>query len=66
MEKCFAALFEDVRRERSMILLISLTVPDILKQSKFADHVIIIKKLASKKVHRQRKLDECVAVQLLE
>ena len=27
-------MFEDVRNERSLILLLSLTVPDILRQSK--------------------------------
>ena len=31
-------MFEDVRHEKSLILLISLTGPDILRQSKFTDH----------------------------
>ena len=45
MEQYFATMFEDVRHERSLIFLLSLTDPDILKQSKFADdEIIIIKK----------------------
>ena len=31
-------MFADVRHERSSILLLSLTDPDILRQSKFTDH----------------------------
>ena len=37
MEAYFATMFEDVRLERSLILLLSLTDSDILKQSKFTD-----------------------------
>ena len=40
-------LFEDVRHERSLILLLSLTHPDILRQSKFTDDEInMIRNLA--------------------
>ena len=47
-------MFEDVRHERSLILLLSLTDPDILKQSKFTDDEInIIKNLALEKLYRQ-------------
>ena len=43
----FSSLFEDVRHERSLILLVSLTDPDILRQSKFTDDEInTIKNLA--------------------
>ena len=35
MEAYFSTIFEDVRHERSPILLISLVEPDILKQKKF-------------------------------
>ena len=35
-------MFEDVRKERSLLLLLSLTDPDILKQSGFRDHEIKI------------------------
>ena len=45
MEAYFSNLFEDIRYERSLILLLSLTDPDILKQSKLTDDEInIIKK----------------------
>ena len=37
MDQYFNTIFEDIRHERSLILLISLTDPDILKQSKFTD-----------------------------
>ena len=37
MESFFSNLFEDVRHERSLILLFSLTDSGILKQSKFTD-----------------------------
>ena len=47
MEQYFNTFFGDVRYERCLILLLSLVEPDILKQSKFADHEIdIIKNLA--------------------
>ena len=50
MEQHFATMFEDVRHERSLILLLSLTDPDILKQPKFTDDEMnIIKNLALEK-----------------
>ena len=53
--------------ERSLILLLSLTEPDILKQSKFNDHEIeIIKNIALEKIFRQRHRKEIVALDLLE
>ena len=67
MEAYFNTIFEDIRHERSLILLLSLTEPDILKQSKFTDHEIeIIKNLALEKLHRQKILKEVVAMDLLE
>ena len=67
MEAYFAAVFEDIRHERSLILLLPLTDPDILGQSKFTQYEIdIIKNVASKKLHRQRILKEHIAVDLLE
>ena len=67
MEQYFATMFEDVRHERSFILLLSLTDPDILKQSKFTDdEVNMIKSLALEKFHRQRLLKEHIAMDLLE
>ena len=67
MEAYFAAMFEDVRHERPLILLLSLTEPDILRQSKFTDHEIdLIKILALEKQHKQRILKDYVAIYLLE
>ena len=67
MEQSFAKMFEDVRHERSLILFLSLTDPDRLKQSKFTDDEInIIKGLALEKLHRHRILKEYYAVSLLE
>ena len=67
MEQYFNTIFEDIRHERSLILLLSLTDPDILKQSKFTDDEInIIKNLALEKLHRQRILKEHIAIDLLE
>ena len=67
MEQYFSNLFEDIRYERSLVLLLSLIEPDILKQSKFTDHEInIIKDIALDKIHRQRILKEIKAMDLLE
>ena len=67
MEAYFNTIFEDIRHERSLILPLSLTDPDILKQSKFTDDEIkIIKNLALEKLHRQRILKEHIAMDLLE
>ena len=53
MESNFSNLFEDVRHERSLLFLLSLTDPDILRQSKFIDAEInIIKTLAFEKLYR--------------
>ena len=52
MEQKFALMFEDVRHERSLILLLSLTDSDILKQTKLTDYeVAILKNLALEKLH---------------
>ena len=67
MEAYFKTIFEDVRHERSLILLLNLVEPDILKQSKFTDHEIeIIKNIALEKLHRQRNLKEIIALDFLE
>ena len=67
MEQYFATMFEDIRHERSLIILLSLRDPDILKQSKFTDDEInIIENLALEKLHRQRILKEHIAMDLLE
>ena len=60
-------MFEDIRHERSLILLLSLTDLDILKRARLTDHEINIKeKLALEKLHRQRILKEEMAIALLE
>ena len=67
MEACFAVTFEDLRRERSLIFLLSIKDPYILTQSKFTDQEIsIIKDLALEKLHRQRILKKQIAIALLE
>ena len=67
MEAYFNTIFEDIRHERSLILLLSLVEPSILIQSKFTDYEIeIIKNIALEKLHRQRILKEYHAMSLLE
>ena len=67
MEKNFAALFEDISYEASLMLLQSLTDPDIKKQRKLTDHEMnIIKSIALEKLHWQIISKEYVAVHLLE
>ena len=52
MDQYFATIFEDVRHERSLVFLLSLVKPDILKQSKFTDAEIdISKNIALEKLH---------------
>ena len=67
MEAYFNTIFEDIRYERSLILLLSLVEPNIFHQSKFTDHEIeIIKNIAPEKLHRQKNLKEIVDLDLLE
>ena len=67
MEQNFALMFEDVRYEQSLILLLSLRDPDMLRQRKIADYEIdIIKNLALGKLHRQRILKEHIAMSFFE
>ena len=67
MEEYFSNLFEDVRHERSPILLLSSVEPSILKQSKFTDHgKEMNKNLALEKLHRQRTIKEHIAMDLME
>ena len=67
MEEYFNTIFEDIRNERSLILLLSLVEPNILHQSKFTDHEIEINKnIALEKILRQENLKEIVALELLE
>ena len=67
MEQYFDSIFEDVRQERSLILLLLKVEPDILRQSEFLDQEIEINKNnALEKLHRQRNLKEIIALELLE
>ena len=59
-------MFEDVRLERSLKLLLLLTDPDILKQSKFTVDELNQKNFALEELLRQRKVKEYVAVSLKE
>ena len=66
MEEYFSNCFEDIRYERSVILLLSLTDPDDLIKSNFTEFEIdLIEKSALKKLNRQRILKEHVAMDLL-
>ena len=66
MEEYFSNFFEDIRYERSVILLLSLTDPDDLIQNNFTEFEIdLIENSALKKLHRQRILRERVAMDLL-
>ena len=67
MEAYFNSIFEDIRHERNLLLILSIIELDILRQSKFTDHEIeIIKNIALEKLHRQRILKEYHALSLLE
>ena len=67
MESYFPIMFEDIGHERSLILLLSLTDPAILKQGKFADlEIFIVKNSDLEKLHRQRMSKEYTTLPLLE
>ena len=67
MEAYISNLFEDVRQERSLILLLSIVEPEKLRQSKILDHEMeFIKNIALEKLHKQRNLKEIIALELLE
>ena len=59
-------MFTDIRHDCLLILLSSLTDPDMLKQSKLTYHEINrIKNLALENIHRQRKIKEYTAVSFI-
>ena len=67
MDQYFNNIFEDIRYERALILILSIVEPSILQQSKFTDNEIeIIKNIALEKIFRQKNLKEIVALDLLE
>ena len=54
-EEFFATLFKDVSHERSIILLLPLTAPDIFKQSQYTVlEINKIESLAIEKIRRQK------------
>ena len=50
MEACFATMFEDIRHERPLIMLLSLTDPIIIEPSKLNDDEINLKKPCFEKI----------------
>ena len=67
MAQNFNTFLEDIRHERSLLLILSSVESDILKQSKVTDRKSdIIKNIALKKLRRQRNLKEINALDLLE
>ena len=67
MEQYFSNMFEDIRSERALTLLLSLVEPNILKQCKFTDNeVSIMKDIALEKIFRQKNLKKYFALDLLE
>ena len=67
MKPYFDNIFEDVRHERWLILLLSIVEPDILRQSNFLDHEKeIFKIIAPENLNRQRNLKKIIAMELLE
>ena len=67
MEAYFDSIFEDVRHERWLIVLLPIVEPDILRQSNFLNHEIeIIKNITLEKLHRQSNLKEIIALDLLK
>ena len=62
-----STLFQNVRHERSVILLLSSLDEGILRQAGIADHELnVIKDLALEKLHRQKALKHFVALQSLD
>ena len=60
-------MLKDVRQQRSLILLLTITDSDILNHSKSTDdEIIIFIDLAIEKLHRQRILKEYIASSLLD
>ena len=67
MEAFFSNLLEDIRHERSIIILLSIVEPDILRRSKFLDlELDNIKNITLEKLQRQTNLKEIIALELLQ
>ena len=67
MENYFIKLFDNIHCERSLITLLSLTNPDLLRQTKVTDDEReIFRNIALQKLKRQVDLKQYVALELLE
>ena len=55
-------MFEDVGQKRSLIVLLSLLDPHMLKQSIFTDHELHIKNLALEKYTDREKSISCCSI----
>ena len=67
MENYFAEIFEHVGHERLSQLILTVTDPNTLKQSKFTNHEINTMKIsASEKIHRPTLLKKHIALHFLE
>ena len=67
MEAYVVTVFEDVRLELNLVLLLSLVESDILKQRKIIDYEIEnIKNIALEKLHRKRNFKEIFPLDLLK
>ena len=64
MKNYFANIFEDVMHKRSLTILSSITDEGILRQRGFTGYKMNIKKVPSRKFHRQKILREYIALQL--
>ena len=66
MGEFFATMFEVVRQEQSLIKVLSLTDPDLMKRSKLTDlEKNIVNNLALEKTHRQRRIREYIALRII-
>ena len=64
MEAYFSTMFVDIRHERSLLLLLTLTETDNSRQRKFThDETNIIKNLALEKLHPQNYSNELFCIE---
>ena len=65
LEQIFTAMFEDVKHVGTLVLLLSLTDPEKIKQSKVTDHEINKKKSSFRKITRTEIIKKKVAVSIV-
>ena len=66
MEPNFTTTIEDIRHEQSLIILLALTDPDLIKHQIYGSKTDMIKNFALESLYRQRVLKEYTALQILE